>query len=109
MCIVKDIFSPRGRDGCEQGERNKVLAGQMVFECSIGDAILELFSRDQDPAGSILSHWSDTSWNIKMLYFNQEELVGNRDSFNSFLKTCHKMLGLETVCLGNLILNRLFQ
>ena len=48
----------------------------MVFKCSIGDTIFKIFSVAQDPTGSVISHWSDTDWNIKVPYLNQEDHFG---------------------------------
>jgi len=40
-----------------------------------------LYSRALDPAGPKLSHWSDTGWNIKVLYEHEEQL-DNMDELN---------------------------
>jgi len=42
----------------------------------VEDSFLGFFFLSKDPTGSVLSHWTNADWNIKVPYLNQEEYTG---------------------------------
>ena len=84
MISVKDIFHKISQDSI-QGKRDKVLEGQMVFECPVGEDISKIILASSRPHRTSPFTLVSFRWDIKVPFSNLEKETQNKEELLQLL------------------------